>query len=362
MRIGRAERLTLAQARKEARKMLARVELGEDPAADKQQERKESKFTFKTVAADFLAVKKAEVRLRTFWGLEYDLNDVWRPLHAMSINGIKRRDVALTLGKIARDNGPGSARRARAALSAFYTWAMGEGIAEANPVVGTNRPAEARSRERVLDDEELRVIWNALPPYDYGRLVKLLMLTACRREEMGGLQWPEIDPGKRVIRLPKERVKNGRAHELPLSDLAWSVLQEQPRRAGRDLVFGHRGRGFTAWGSNKAQLDKTVKIAPWVLHDVRRSVATGMANIGVQPHIVEAVLNHQSGSKAGVAGVYNRSPYEKEVRQALDRWSEHVCALLERGERKVVALRAAKAGSHASWPYAAASAVESPGP
>jgi integrase len=339
--IGKAERLTMAQAREAARKKLAQVELGIDPAADKAQTRKDSKFTFGSVVADYLAARKGKLRARTYHEVARYLNSSWKSLHASPIATIVRKDVALGLGKITSESGVSSAARARAALSGFFGWALGEGVAEANPVIGTNRPEEPKPRERVLSDAELCAIWNALPEHDYGRVTRLLLLTGQRREEIGGLRREEIDADKRMIRLPKERVKNGRAHEVPFSDLAWSVLAEQPRRIDRDFVFGDRGQGFTAWSRGKTALDRRLaeagaKIAPWRLHDLRRTAATRMADIGVQPHIIEAVLNHYSGHRAGVASVYNKSPYEKDVRAALALWADHVWSIVEGRESKTL--------------------------
>jgi integrase len=337
MTLGSGAKLTAAQAREAARKRLAQVELGNDPAADKRQTRVEAKHTLRAVIAQYLEHKRDAVRPRSFVEVSRYLNQHWAPLHSVPVTAIKRADVALELGKMVRNNGNTAAARARFTLSAFYVWAMGEGIAEANPVVGSNRPPEAAPRDRVLSDNELAAIWRACGDDDYGRIVKLLMLTGCRREEIGGLRWSEVDAKERLLRLPAERVKNGRAHDLPLTDLAWSMLPARAETGERAaLVFGLR-----SWSRGKEGLDERLgdKVAAWRLHDVRRTVATRMADLGVFPHIVEAVLNHQSGHKRGPAGVYNHSRYEGEVRNALVRWSDHVRALVTGSKRKVVALR-----------------------
>jgi integrase len=169
----------------------------------------------------------------------------------------------------------------------------------------------------------------------------LLILTGCRRQEIGGMFWSELDVERGTWTLPKERSKNGRAHTLPLPAMAWSVINAVPRIASRDHLFGVRaGSGFTAWAANKTALDQRLgdTVAPFILHDIRRSVATRMADVGVQPHIVEQILNHQSGHKAGPAGIYNRSSYEREVRIALALWADHVRTLITGGERRVVAV------------------------
>jgi integrase len=338
LKIGDAEKLTKAQARDLARKRLAEVVQGRDPAADKQQDRKDRKFTLGVIVADYLDVKRTQVRANSFNEIARYLTDTWQPLHGIPINAITRRDIAHELGKMTRKNGSTTAARARSALSTFYAWAMGEGLAESNPIIGTNKPAQPPARERVLSDAELAAIWNGAPEYNYGRIVKLLILTGCRREEIGGLKWSEVDTDRHVIQIPGERTKNHRAHELPLSDLAWSII---PERNDDEFVFGHeRGRaGFTGWSRGKADLDERLGQSvkeKWRLHDARRTVATRMADLGVMPHVIEAVLGHYSGHKAGVAGIYNRALYEKQVREALLMWSNHVRAVVEGGERKVL--------------------------
>jgi integrase len=336
MKLG--ENLTLSQAREAARRVLARTELGEDPAGEKAQTRKESKFTLAAVITDYLEVKRAQVRASTYNEIARYLTNYWKSLHSTPISTIGRRDIAHQLGMIGRKHGATTAGRARSALSAFYVWCLGEGLCESNPCIGTNKPGESKPRERVLSDAELRSIWLAAPEYTYGRIVKLLILTGCRREEIGGLKWSEVDADRHVIQIPGERSKNHRAHEIPLSDLAWSLI---PERGDNEFVFGNeRGRaGFTGWSRGKADLDERLgkSVKEWRLHDARRTLATCMADLGVMPHVVEAVLNHYSGHRAGTAGVYNRAVYEQQTREALIMWSDYVRALVEGGERKVLA-------------------------
>jgi integrase len=143
-------------------------------------------------------------------------------------------------------------------------------------------------------------------------------------------------PPRGVWTLPAARSKNGKQHQLPLMPLALDVIAAVPRLATRDTLFGMRGGGFTSWSGAKRELDARSGVTGWTVHDIRRSMATGLANLGVQPHVVEQVLNHQSGHKRGVAGVYNRSSYEREVRAALALWADHIHALVEGGERRVL--------------------------
>ena len=190
----------------------------------------------------------------------------------------------------------------------------------------------------MLTAQELASIWKALGDDEYARVVKLLILTGCRREEIAAMRWSEIDLDAGTWTLPPTRSKNGRPHTLPITDLMSRIIDSIPQRESTDLLFGKR-HGFTSWSIGKPALDAKLDLEPWVLHDIRRSVATGIADIGIQPHIVEQVLNHQSGHKRGVAGVYNRSSYQREVRDAMLRWSDHVRAVVEGKRSKVLAYK-----------------------
>jgi integrase len=221
-------------------------------------------------------------------------------------------------------------------------------LADANPVVGTNKAAEEISRDRVLSDEELRLVWSCAGEGDYSAIIRLLILTGQRREEVAAMRWSELDFDKRLWRIGAERTKNGFQHDVPLSNEAIEFLAAHGGREGRDLVFGSREGPFQGWGNAKIALERRIRanlgeksgLKPWRLHDLRRTVATRMNELGVLPHVVE-VLNHISGHKAGVAGVYNRASYAAEKRQALDVWAAHVIALMDGRAVNVVSLRRA---------------------
>jgi integrase len=337
MIVGSAETLTAAKAREQARKLLAEVELGGDPQAAKSERREKDTLSLRAIVRDFLAqksgVKPGTMRmLRTY--LEGPL--YLKPLHSVPVDRIKTKDVAARLLAVAKTSGTPTALGLRSAVSSLFTWALMMGLIEHNPVIGSFKPPQPESRDRVLTNAELAAIWQALADDDYGKIIKLLILTGCRRAEIGGMRWPEFDFAKSTWTLPKERSKNGLPHTLPITPLMREIVGSVLVRNGVDVLFGRNG--FTAWGNGKDDLDeKLADFAPWTIHDIRRSVASGMGDIGIQPHIIEEILNHRSGHRRGVAGVYNRSPYEREVRDALLRWSDHVRAAVTGGERKVVA-------------------------
>jgi integrase len=338
---------TPAKARKEAKRLLGLVADGKDPADERAQAALRAADTLRRIADEYLKQAKQKQRPRTYSEIERYLLTDWKPLHPVSVFHIRRRHVAARLTELAANRGPVAAARARGALSAVFNWAIREGLdIQANPVVGTNRQAKPKSRDRVLTDVELAEIWSACRDDDYGRMTKLLMLTAQRRDEVGSMPWLEIDPENKSWIIPGTRTKNHRDHILPLADAALALIEASPHH--RDFVFGdgprRRGdkqRGFSGWSKSKAALDARILEArrkatedakpppDWRLHDLRRTAATVMADrLGVLPHIVEAILNHVSGHRAGVAGVYNRARYEAEMREALERWGEHVSALV----------------------------------
>jgi integrase len=341
LKIGNFATLTFEQARAEAKRVLGRVALGEDPMAKRRAQRLGGARTQRAVIDDYLAMKQATLRPASLRGARlYLLGGYFKPLHASAITDIARADVALRLNAIIRDSGPITARAARAALSTFFTWAMKQGIVEGNPVIGTEDPGPGESRERVLKDAELAAIWRACGEDDYGKIIRLLMLTGCRRNEIGGLRQNEIDRDSATITLPADRVKNAHTHTLPLLPLAQRIIDSVAERTGRDSLFGDRSAaGFTAWSAAKAELDKRLgsKVAAWRLHDLRRTAATWLAEHGnIEPHIIEATLNHYSGHRAGVAGTYNRAPYERQIKNALSVWADHLQSIISGGKRKIV--------------------------
>jgi integrase len=329
--IGSAQALTLDEARKRARKVLVAVDDGKDPAAEKEQRHAASGLIFAAVMRNYLEACQASLKPKTLIGYRGDLERLWKPLHKLALGAVSRPVVAAHLRVIAKERGHVSANRARGTLSSFYAWAIGEGLCEANPVIGTNT-LDTKPRDRVLSDAELAAIWKHLPGSDYGRIIKLLLLTGQRRDEIGALLWSEIDSEAKLIRLAGERTKNSQEHVVPLADDAIAILKTAIQRGGRDLVFGEGQSGFAGWSRAKVTLDKAAGVKGWTVHDLRRTVATGMADLGVLPHVIEAVLNHISGHKAGVAGIYNRSTYAPEKRAALDLWASHVKMVLAQSE------------------------------
>ena len=319
------------------------VDNGTDPAEAKQTAEADAKAskTFKETLDAYLAARIRTMKARSYAECKRHLENHWKPFHKRAVHEINTDMVADRLSEIERAAGVVSRNRARSTLSAMFAWAIGERFSKRlhiNPVSGTLKADENKPRDRVLSDAELVTIWNATSNNDYGRIVRLLMLTGQRRDEIGSLRWSEIkgehDPKKAVIELPADRTKNSRGHEIPLSQMALDVLKAQAvlRDPDRDLMFGEGGGGYSGWSRSKALLDDASGVKDWTLHDLRRTAATRMADLGVQPHIIEAVLNHVSGHKSGVAGIYNRSAYSIEKRSALKIWANHMAIALAKAE------------------------------
>jgi integrase len=335
--LGDIRKTDLEQARKNARIRFAQVELGIDPIAERDKleaSQKADGLTFKVLFEDYLAERKDKQRASTHNAAKRYFEKHLAPLHRRAAHTIDRATVASLVRDITRDHGRTAAARARGNLSALFAWAMREGMTSANPVVGTNDPAEGiEPRDRVLMPEELKAIWKQCRDDDFGRIVRLLLLTACRRDEIGGLRWSEVDLESGKLLLPKDRTKNGRPLALTLPDKARSILTAAPRRAGRDLVFGGGKAGFNAWSYSTLSLNSRITeangraLAPWRIHDLRRTVRTGMGKIGIKPHVAELVLNH-TGHKAGIGGVYDHYDYEPEMADALARWEVHLFSIV----------------------------------
>jgi integrase len=348
--IGVAGVLKLDEARQRARRALVDVGDGKDPAVQKATDQDQAKQTFLSVAKDYLEVLRArveagEMKPRSYDEIERHLNKHWKPLHRLMIGSINRATIATRLREIAKQNGPVAADRARSNASTFFAWAIGEGICETNPVDGTNKHSEYVERERslIVDGEkpnydDLIAVWKGATDSEYGKIVRLLIVTLCRRDEIGSLEKSEFDREARLIRLPGARTKNNREHVVPLSDAAIAILDTVELRESRELIFGSGKGGYSGWSKSKAEMDEVVKIKkPWTLHDLRRTGRTGLGMLGVAPHIAEAVLNHLPPK---LMRTYDKNKYEKEKREALDLWAAHLLRLVNGETSNLVSLRA----------------------
>jgi integrase len=364
MVLGKAGAVNVAKVRETAEEYHHRVRLGEDPASDRIEAKRQASETFLLSAKEFLTTRRELYRPSSYREIDRHLMLHAKPLHHLPLAKIILRDIADLIDAVARQSGDVTANRVRSSLSVFFSWAIQHGRADANPVVNVEKKQE-QSRDRVLTPSELRLIWKGLgDDNQYAAIIRLLALTGQRASEIAGLRRGEVHDDQ--IILPGERTKNGRDHVLPLSGIAAQILEQQPNRNGRDLIFGDCDGPFSGWSRCKARLDQRIKeanggkpIDAWTPHDLRRTFATyaggGLpehqlkklplqerelaAGLGVEPHVIEAVLNHVSGHKSGVAGIYNRATYPREKKVALDLWADRLIAIVESRPTKVTPLR-----------------------
>ena len=357
--------LDLAKARKRGGEALAAVSEGRDPGREKQVAKQATaeairtrRDAFQTVAAEFINRHSRPNTREKSWretarllGLKPDDEKKLTPTgsgllarwKALRVQEITRRDVIEALDAIADRGAPILANRTLAALRKMFAWAVERDITVASPCVGVKAPAIERSRDRILSDDELRAVWRAADDegWPFGGIVKLLILTGARRDEVGKMRWSELDLEGRLWTLPRERVKNDTEHAIPLSDAAVALIEALPR-IGRGFVFTTNGKTpYNSYTRGKARLDRAIKSEPWTLHDLRRTAASGMARLGVNLPVIEKVLNHKSGSFAGVVGVYQRHDFGNEKRNALETWGRFVTSLVtDAPAANVVALHA----------------------
>jgi integrase len=339
--LGDIRKVTLDSARTIARTKFAQIQLGADPGAEKAKAREAAAvaaLTLAIVAARYLDAKKDMLRPSTFKGAKRSFEVHFAPLADRPISEIKRVEIAARLQEIIKQYGRTAAARARSALNSLFAWSLREGLCEVNPVIGTNDPGQGlQARDRVLSDRELAAVWNACREDDFGKIVKLLILTGCRRDEIGSLQWSEIDG--EIMTIAATRSKNRKAHALTLPSMALDTLQSIQRRDSRDFIFGQRGNGFARWGYHTTALrERLGEMVPFTLHDLRRSFRTGLGKLGVPPHIAELAINH---TRSGIEAVYDKHRYEREIGSALAQWAAHVAAIIEGRESNVTPLRRA---------------------
>src|SRR5262249_53095025 len=224
---------------------------------------------------------------------------------------------------------PIAANKTLKSLRTFLRWCVGRAVLDQSPAEGVPLPAKEVARDRVLDDQELaQVILIARKiGGPYGGIVELLALTGQRREEVAGLTWQELDLEQRAWTIPKSRTKNAKAHLVHLSEQSLAVLTSADQRG--PLVFSLRGtKAFQEFSRAKRSLDQLSGVTGWQLHDLRRTCVSGMARLGVPPHVADKILNHQSGTISGVAAVYQRHEFLVERREAFERWGAHVANIV----------------------------------
>ena len=340
------------EARAEAKRLLQMASKGEDPMLVERRRRTEAvSLEFESYVTLFV-----DLYLKPNWKASWNDGKRVLELHIVphwkghALPTITRRDISAALDKLA--DRPAMARLTFATLRKLFRWAVERGDLPVSPMAEMSGPATVAARDRVLSDEELAAVWQGADALGrpFGPMVRLLIATGARREEAAALDWAEIDMGNRLWTLPASRAKNDTAHSIPLNDLAMATLSAlSPKRRG--LVFSTNGKTApSGFSKAKARLDvealeqlrkraadreekhvDKILLPPFRLHDLRRTLATGLQRLGVRFEVTEAVLNHVSGAKSGVAGVYQRHHWSDEKRLAIDSWGHHVSTTIMGG-------------------------------
>ena len=308
-----------------AQKVFAAKLEGRDPAAEKRErKRRLVADRVEDLLETFVEQRLCQNRSGAEIGrlLRREVGKAWV---GRSIHEITKRDVVEAVSVIEQRGAPVAANKALKSIKTFLRWCVGRAILDQSPAEGVPTPAKEVARDRVLSDEELaRVILAAREIDDrYAGIVELLALTGQRREEVARLGWEELDFSRRIWIIPKERTKNAKPHIVHLSDEAIAVLERRPKH-GAHVFALDAGKPFQKFSVAKRKLDAVSGVTGWRLHDLRRTCVSGMARLGVTPHVADKILNHQSGTISGVAAVYQRHEFLRERKDALERWGAHV--------------------------------------
>lgn len=323
--IGPYGRVTLHQARVAAQKVFAAKLDGRDPAAEKRAARRQVVADrVEDLLENFIAQRLSQNRsgpeisrlLRREVGLR------WK---GKSIHQIGKRDVVDLIMAIVERGAPVAANKALKWIKTFFNWCVGRAVLDHSPADGIPAPTKEVARDRVLSDDELgRVILAARTMAGgYGSLVEFLALSGQRREEVARLRWDELDLDHSIWTIPGARTKNGKPHIVHLSAQALALIARTKRDA--PFVFATQsGNSVQTFSQLKRALDAACGVQDWCLHDFRRTCVSGMAGLGIPPHIADKILNHQAGTISGVAAVYQRHQFLAERRVALERWGAHL--------------------------------------
>jgi integrase len=343
--IGPHGRVTLHQARVAAQKVFAAKLEGRDPAAEKRAARRRIVADrvgdlLETFILQRLSQNRSGREIARL--LRREVGSTWA---GRSIHEITKRDVVDLVTAIEQRGAPAAANKALKVTKTFLRWCVGRAVLDQSPAEGVPLPSKEVARDRVLDDNELTQVILAARKIGgpYGGIVEFLALTGQRREEVANMTWDEVDFGRRVWTLPKSRTKNAKAHLVHLSEQAMAVLARAEQRG--PYVFSLLGtKPFPGFSRAKRRLDQLSGMAEWRLHDLRRTCVSGMARLGIAPHVADKILNHQSGTISGVVAVYQRHEFLSQRQEALETWGAHVARIVGDGlgERRPNVQRAAQ--------------------
>lgn len=337
--------VSLKLARERARDARGAVQRGEDPVEDRkaaERDRRQNGFT--GCARDFVK-QYCKPKLRTWKDIESAFERLVIPEWGEKpVKEIRRRDVVELLDRVAVKT-PYQANHLRAFLSRFFKWCIEREIVEVSPVIGVSRTIKPQARSRILTDKELVALWKATERMGgaFGACTRFLMTTGVRREEGGALRWGELDGG--WASLPASRMKGGRDFKVALSVMAKRIVEERPRFEKCDYVFTTNGRSpISGWGKAKEKLSEYMAmelgepVADWRLHDLRRTLASGLAMLGFRGEVIKRVLGHAANTNDVTAVHYNWHNYDVEALEAAEAWSAYITKLVapKEGAKKTI--------------------------
>jgi len=331
--LGRYPKDSLADAKDKARNALNEVEKGNDPALIKKAV-KEKRLTFKQLSDQYIE-RHAKRHKRTWRGDQSIIENKLNKWHERNADSITRQDVISVFENLVDHDKPVMANRTLALIRYLFKWGTEKGLISVSPVVNIKREPE-RERDRVLSDDEIKSLWAAfgVMGYPFGDCFKLLLILGQRRGETAGMEKPNVNLKDALWTLPARVTKSKRSHECPLSDLAIEIIQGMPDIEG-DYFLTTTGRSpISGFSVAKAELDKLSKVTDWRLHDLRRTVGTNLARLGIADSTISRVLNHEEG---GVTRIYKRYSYLPEKREALDMWAERLKGIISGEETDKVA-------------------------
>jgi integrase len=327
--IGPHGRITLHQARLAAQKVFAAKFEGRDPATEKWNARRRAVTDrvdelLEAYINQHVSQNRSAREISRL--LRREVGATWG---ARSIHEIGKRDVVDIVSAIEQRGAPIAANKALKTIKTFLRWCVGRAVLDQSPADGVPLPTKETARDRILTDDELTQVIIAARKIGnpYGGIVELLALTGQRREEVARCTWDELNLGVKTWALPNERTKNAKPHLVHLSNQALAVLN-QAATQGKHVFSRSGDRPFDDFSRAKRELDKLSDVTGWRLHDLRRTCVSGMARLGVPPHVADKILNHQAGTISGVAAVYQRHDFIAERKDALEQWGVHVAKIV----------------------------------
>lgn len=350
--LGNYPGLVLAKARKNAGDMLAEIKLGKDPQAEKEENRIEDKPVFLGEAIErYLKSVKRTLRTSAYYNAEWAMKKHLKPeIGRKALENINKRHLLALFEKRVNSgmNGNSLFRQIRA----FFNWCLSKDLITTNPMAGIKQPGPVISRDRVLNENEIKVYWKATKELDYpwAEYFQLLLLTGQRRGEVAQMRWKDIDHEKGIWTIPAEVAKNDKPHDVPLAPKAEEIIQEIPSQKSDFLLTTNLTAPISGFSKAKKRLDGAIQnilekngeenIPEWRVHDIRRTVATQLAGLGTAIHVLEKLLNHTSGTISGVAAIYNRHEYFDERKRALEAWESRLGQIIEKDKKtNVVSIR-----------------------